>query len=118
MSPKGYTKKVKVKGKPVAIRGATFKSMGDVASKGTGGGLISANTHGPTKFISPGSLNVKFEGKNVHLLGDMALSVQEVTVKGKLYHRVQTGPFPSRATAQDMCAQLKSQNQACIVQRR
>ena len=52
------------------------------------------------------------------LLGDMSLSVQEVTVKGKLYHRVQTGPFPSRATAQDMCAQLKSQNQACIVQRR
>ncbi len=52
------------------------------------------------------------------LLGDMSLSVQEVTVKGKLYHRVQTGPFPSRATAQDMCAQIKLGNQACIVQRR
>ena len=52
------------------------------------------------------------------LLGDMSLSVQEVTVKGKVYHRVQTGPFPSRATALDMCAQLKSRKQACIVQRR
>lgn len=69
--PKGYTKKVKVKKEPVAIKGASFCSMGDVASKGTGGGMVSANTHGPCKFISPGSMDVKFEGKNVHLLGDM-----------------------------------------------
>lgn len=73
-SPKGYTKKVKVEGNPVAIKGATFKSMGDMASKGTGGGLVSANTHGVTKFISPGSMNVKFEGKNVQLLGDIMLN--------------------------------------------
>ncbi len=73
-SPKGYTKKVKVKGKNVAIKGATFKSMGDMASKGTGGGLISANTHGPTKFITPGSMDVKMEGKNVQLLSDMMLN--------------------------------------------
>ena len=52
------------------------------------------------------------------LLGDMKLAVQEATVKGTLYHRVQTGPFPSRATAQDMCAQIKTQKQPCIVQRR
>ncbi|MEM7156593.1 MAG: DUF4150 domain-containing protein [Myxococcota bacterium] len=73
-SPKGYTKKVKVEGKNVAIKGATFKSMGDVASKGTGGGLVSANTHGPTKFVGPGSLDTKFEGKNVQLLGDPMLN--------------------------------------------
>lgn len=70
-SPKGYSKKVKIEGNTVAIKGASFKSMGDMASKGTGGGLISANTHGPCKFISPGSMDVKFEGKNVHLLTDM-----------------------------------------------
>jgi len=52
------------------------------------------------------------------LLGDMNLAVQEANVNGQLYHRVQTGPFPSRATAQDMCAQIKSKNQACIVQQR
>lgn len=52
------------------------------------------------------------------LLADMKLAVQEATVKGTLYHRVQTGPFPSRATAQDMCAQIKTQKQPCIVQRR
>lgn len=74
MSPKGYSKTVKIESNPVAIRGATFKSMGDMASKGTGGGLISANTHGPAKFITPGSLTVKIEGKSVHLLGEPMLN--------------------------------------------
>lgn len=73
-SPKGYSKKVKIEGNTVAIRGATFKSMGDMASKGTGGGLISANAHGIAKFITPGSLNVKIEGKSVHLLGEPMLN--------------------------------------------
>ncbi len=73
-SPKDYSKKVKIEGHTVAIKGATFKSMGDVASKATGGGLISANTHGITKFVGPGSLDVKIEGKNVHLLSDPMLN--------------------------------------------
>ena len=34
MSPKDYSKSVTIEGKKVAIKGATFKSMGDVASKG------------------------------------------------------------------------------------
>lgn len=74
MSPKGYSKKVKIEDSTVAIRGASYKSMGDMASKGTGGGLISANTHGPAKFITPGSLTVKIEGKSVHLLGEPMLN--------------------------------------------
>ena len=74
LAPKGYSKTVKIEGNPVAIRGATFESMGDMASKGTGGGLISANTHGPARFITPGSLTVKIEGKNVHLLGEPMLN--------------------------------------------
>lgn len=69
-SPSGYSKKVKIEGKPVGIKGCSYKSMGDMASKGTGGGLVSAQTHGATKFVAPGSMNVKIEGKNVHLLGD------------------------------------------------
>lgn len=69
-SLQGATKTVKFDGQPVAIKGATFKSKGDIASKATGGGLVSANTHGETKFTAPGSMNVKCEGKNVHLLGD------------------------------------------------
>ncbi|MEM9458373.1 MAG: PAAR-like domain-containing protein [Myxococcota bacterium] len=66
----GATKKVKVEGKVVAIKGCSYNSKGDIASKGTGGGIVSATTHGKTKFVAPGSMNVKFEGKNVHLLGD------------------------------------------------
>lgn len=52
------------------------------------------------------------------LLGDMQLAVQKVTVGGKEYHRMQTGPFPNRATAEDMCAQLKAKKQDCLVTRR
>ena len=63
-----------IEGEMVAIRGATFESMGDMASKGTGGRLISANTHGPTKFVTPGSPTVKLEGKAVHLLGEPMLN--------------------------------------------
>ena len=69
-SLKGGTKKVKIEGKPVAIKGCSFKSKGDMASKGTGGGLVSTSTHGTTKFVAPGSMDVKAEGKNIHLLGD------------------------------------------------
>jgi uncharacterized Zn-binding protein involved in type VI secretion len=74
LSPKGYSTTVEIEGNAVAIRGATYESIGDMASKGTGGGLISANCHGPAKFIAPGSMTVKIEGKNVHLLGDSMLN--------------------------------------------
>jgi uncharacterized Zn-binding protein involved in type VI secretion len=74
LSPKNYSTTVEIEGNIVAIRGATYESIGDMASKGTGGGLISANCHGPAKFIAPGSMTVKIEGKNVHLLGDSMLN--------------------------------------------
>ena len=110
-SPKGYTKKVKVGGKPVAIRGATFKSTGDVASKGTGGGLVSANTHGPTKFVTPGSLDVKFEGKNVQLLSDMMLNncgpsgnpPNSATMGGILQNPVVAASFAENPDNEDHC---------------
>jgi len=71
MSPQGYSTTVKIEGNAVAIMGASFGSMGDIASKGTGGGVVSNNCEGPTKFIAPGSFTVKIEGKNVHLLSDV-----------------------------------------------
>ena len=70
LSPQGFSTTVKIEGKDVAIRGATFGSMGDIASKATGGGIVSMNTHGPTAFVAPGSMNVQIEGKNVQQLGD------------------------------------------------
>lgn len=74
LSPSGFSTSVKIEGNAVAIRGATFNSIGDIASKATGGGIISANTHGITKFIGPGSLDTKIEGKNVQLLADPMLN--------------------------------------------
>jgi uncharacterized Zn-binding protein involved in type VI secretion len=68
--PQGYSTTVKIEGHAVAIKGASFGSSGDVASKGTGGGLVSSNVEGPTKFVGPGSLDVQIEGKAVQLLGD------------------------------------------------
>lgn len=71
LNAKGYSTSVKIEGQPVAIRGASFGSVGDIASKGTGGGVVSNNVEGPTKFIAPGSLTVHIQGKNVHLLSDV-----------------------------------------------
>jgi hypothetical protein len=65
---------VTIEGNDVAIRGASFGSSGDIASKGTGGGIVSSNCEGPTKFVGPGSLDVQIEGKNVQLLGDPMLN--------------------------------------------
>jgi uncharacterized Zn-binding protein involved in type VI secretion len=70
MSPQGYSTTVSIEGNAVAIQGSSFGSMGDIASKGLGGGIVSLNCEGPTKFIGPGSFDVKIEGKNVQYLGD------------------------------------------------
>src|SRR5262249_36578086 len=67
-SPSDYSQDVTIEGNKVAIKGATFKSMGDVASQGTGGGIVSNNVEGPTSFVGPGSMDTKIEGKNVQLL--------------------------------------------------
>jgi hypothetical protein len=71
-SPAGYTSTVKIEGNTVAIEGASYKSTGspDVASKGTGGGMVSATEEGKTEFAAPGSMNVKAEGKQIQLFTD------------------------------------------------
>src|SRR4051812_15317426 len=66
-NPKDYSTTVTMDGDPVAIKGSSYGSSGDVASQGTGGGIVSNNVEGPTKFIAPGSLTVQIEGKNVQL---------------------------------------------------
>jgi len=112
-SPKGYSKKVKVEGQPVAIKGATFKSMGDIASKGTGGGIVSSNTHGPTKFIGPGSFNVKIEGKNVQYLGDPMLNNCGSPPNSSATAEVQSSSAPSPAfeNKQKTLANIKKADQ-------
>lgn len=70
ISPADYSRTVKIEKKEVAIQGSSFGSVGDIASKGLGGGIVSNNCEGLTKFIGPGSFDVKIEGKNVQFLGD------------------------------------------------
>lgn len=66
------TTTVQIEGKKVAIKGSYYMSQpsADVASQGTGGGIVSAKTQGKTEFVAPGSMNVKAEGKSIQLLGD------------------------------------------------
>lgn len=73
-NPKGYSTTVKIERAIVAITGSSFDSVGDIASKATGGGVVSNNAEGPTKFISPGELSVKVHNKFVQYLGDQMLN--------------------------------------------
>jgi cell division protein FtsN len=66
--------------------------------------------------------NVESEWKRLQkmfpaLLGDMSLQIEEALVNGKTFFRLKTGPFPNRATAEDVCAQLKTKKQACLLKK-
>jgi uncharacterized Zn-binding protein involved in type VI secretion len=118
-SPEGYSKTVTIEGEPVAIQGASFASQGDMASKSTGGGLVSANAQGPTKFLGPGSMNVKIEGKNVQLLGDPMLNncgpggspANAATMAGllQLSELAHAALYPEKSTTQ--CSDKGAQHQ-------
>jgi uncharacterized Zn-binding protein involved in type VI secretion len=66
------TSTVRFEGNKVAIKGSYYMSQPspDVASQGTGGGIVSSTVQGKTEFVAPGSMTVKAEGKNIQLLGD------------------------------------------------
>ena len=52
------------------------------------------------------------------LLGDLDLLVQSADLGDRgIFYRIRTGPFPNRATAQDMCWQLKAAKLGCLVVR-
>jgi cell division septation protein DedD len=61
----------------------------------------------------------RMQGKHASLLGAQALQLQRVRIEDKgVFWRVRTGPFPNRATAEDLCGQLKRQGQPCLVVRK
>jgi hypothetical protein len=66
------TSTVQIEGKKVAIKGSYYYSSAspDVASKGTGGGVVSSKAEGKTEFVGPGAGTVKAEGKSIQLLGE------------------------------------------------
>jgi len=100
-SPHGYSKQVQIEGQAVAIAGASFGSKGDIASKATGGGIVSSNTHGPTRFLGPGSFDVRIEGKNVQLLSDPTLN--------------NCGPSGSPANAATMTGVMQTSGSVAVI---
>jgi len=53
------------------------------------------------------------------LLADMTLTVQSAEISGQgTVYRLQTGPFPNRATADDFCWQIRKENGDCLVVKR
>ncbi len=130
-SPKGYSTSVFIDGEPVAIEGCSFGSQGDIASKGTGGGIVSSNTCGPTKFIGPGTMDVRIEGKGVHLLGDPTFNncgpsgspPNAATMAGVMQAPLiaQAAPLGVTAEVQEICdvkcdCQAKGEGESCIWQ--
>ncbi|PRQ03029.1 hypothetical protein ENSA5_19680 [Enhygromyxa salina] len=66
------TKKVKIEGKSVAIKGAHIKTSTGNEAGTAGGGLVSSKTKGKMKWASA-SADVKFEGKGVVRFLDVCL---------------------------------------------
>lgn len=53
------------------------------------------------------------------LLQGLDLTLQPVDLGERgVFHRIQVGPLPNRATARDLCWQLKAKQQDCVVVRR
>ena len=52
------------------------------------------------------------------LLDDLTFDVQRADLGDRgIFYRIRVGPFPNRATAQDMCAQIKAAKLGCLVKR-
>jgi cell division septation protein DedD len=56
---------------------------------------------------------------HTELLGDLSLMLQRFdSGEQGIFFRLQTGPFPSRMTAVDMCRQIKAAQMDCLVRER
>ena len=56
----------------------------------------------------------KIKSKSSSLLGSKKAHIEQATVKGKTYYRVQAYPFSSKSKADALCVMLKSRNQPCF----
>ena len=82
----------------------------------------------PAYFVQLASLNSSAAAKQAwdslkhahpSLLDHMRLSLQTIDLGDRgVFYRVQTGPLPNRATAKDLCWQIKAAKQDCVVVRR
>ena len=109
---KDGTTTVKFEGNKVAIKGSHFMSQpsGDVASQGTGGGIVSSKTQGKTEWLAPGSMDVKAEGKNIQLLGDAMGNNGGSPVNAATMKELQDaiGVRPAKALCKAICEAVKA----------
>jgi cell division septation protein DedD len=98
--------------------------VGLVASQGISGSSARAASDYLVQLASMGSPEMAqqhwelLRAKNAELLGDMSLTLEEANLGARgTFYRIQIGPFPNQATAEDMCAQLKQQKLDCLVVR-
>ena len=93
-----------------------------VASLGSGPALAAGDY-----FVQVASVRSDQDARNgwarlqkaqAELFGDLVLDVQRADLGDRgIFYRIRTGPFPNRATAQDMCAQIKAAKLDCLVTR-
>ncbi len=61
----------------------------------------------------------RLQKQHSELLGDLDLMLQRFDAGEQgIFFRMQTGPFPSRVTALDMCRQIKAARMDCLVRER
>jgi len=61
----------------------------------------------------------RMKADHPNLLSSQRLRLQQVKIAEKgTFWRIRTGPFPNRATADDMCRQLQARGQPCLVVRK
>jgi cell division septation protein DedD len=61
----------------------------------------------------------RLQKQHAELLGDLDLMLQRFdSGEQGVFYRMQTGPFPSRMTAVDMCRQIKAAKMDCLVRER
>jgi len=99
--------------------------VGLIAAQGTFGSSAHAAVGYRVQLASMGSSELArqhwelLRAKNTELLGDMTLTLEEANLGDRgTFYRIQIGPFPNQATAEDMCLQLKAQRLDCLVVRR
>ena len=71
-----------------------------------------------TSAAATGPAWAEIRAANATLTADLSLFTQKATVNGKIYYRVQVGPFPSRQAARDRCTKLKARQQDCLIVKR
>lgn len=57
----------------------------------------------------------RIQSRHTDLLGALSLNVQTVTLAKGTFYRIQAGPLADRDAASTLCANLKAQNQDCLV---